>query len=264
MCGQVTIARSGTGWSIVGRNISPMVERGLADLHIHTDHSDGWPDARELVRFVRDHTMLDVIAVTDHDTVEGALRASEYARSLKQGPEVIVGEEVSTRDGHVVGLWLKRRVPPGLTAAATLEQIHEQGGIAFAAHPFWRTDRHGRGGNVHGLGWPAADLAFDAVEVENSTPGFYLFNQMARRLNDAMGCAELGNSDAHILDAVGRAYTTFPGRDGSDLRRAVAAATTTAHRERYRAIGLVRYMAWGLNHQRMGAVGTAGQGTARS
>ena len=70
-----------------------------------------------------------------------------------------------------------------MSAAATVNAIHEQGGLAVAAHPFWRTGRQVRSGPVHGVGWLAAELDFDAVEVENATPGFYVFNRLARRLN---------------------------------------------------------------------------------
>jgi hypothetical protein len=65
-----------------------------------------------------------------------------------------------------------------------------------------------------------------------------------------LGSAELGGSDAHILDAVGRAYTEFPGKTPKALRAAIESATTMARRRRYKAVGLMRYAAWGLNHQR--------------
>jgi predicted metal-dependent phosphoesterase TrpH len=193
---------------------------------MHTNFSDGWPTPFELVEHVR-RIGLDVIAVTDHDTIEGALRASEHAAAGTK-LQVIVGEEVSSRDGHIVGLFLERRVRPGMSAAATVHAIHDQGGLAVAVHPFWRTQRRTRSGPVHGVGWLAAELPFDAIEVENATPGFYFFNQLARRLNMGLGCSELGGSDAHILDAVGRAFTQFPGK------------TPAA--------------AWGLNHERYVAV----------
>src|SRR5437868_224357 len=180
---------------------------------MHTSYSDGWPTPRAVVDHVLAQGGLDVIAITDHDTIEGALRAADYASRRPSAPGVIVGEEVSSRQGHILGLFLERRVRPGMSAAATVHAIHEQGGIAIAAHPFWRTARQVQGrGRIHGLGWRAAELDFDAIEVENSTPGFYLFNQMAHRLTEATGLAEVGNSDAHILDAVGRAYTSFSGR----------------------------------------------------
>ena len=217
---------------------------------MHTSHSDGWPSPRAVVDHVADLGGMDVIAITDHDTLEGALRAADYAAGRRGAPHVIVGEEVSSRHGHILGLFLEKRVRPGLSAAATVAAIHDQGGVAIAAHPFWRTQRQSRAGMVHGVGWWAAELDFDAIEVENSTPGFYLFNQMARRLCEAVGRAELGNSDAHILDAIGCAYTTFPGRTSQSLRAAIEQGRTTAHRQRHRAMALVRYAAWGIEHRR--------------
>jgi predicted metal-dependent phosphoesterase TrpH len=227
---------------------TPMPSRGRADLHMHTTFSDGWPSPRELVDYAS-AAGLNVIAVTDHDTIEGALRAADHA-ARRSKLQVVIGEEISSRNGHIVGLFIERRIRPGMSAAATVHAIHDQGGLAVAVHPFWRTQRPARGGMVHGVGWLAAELDFDAVEVENATPGFYVFNQMARRLNVGLGSAELGGSDAHILDAIGRAYTEFPGKTPIALRTAIESATTIAGRRRYRPMGLVRYAAWGLNHER--------------
>jgi predicted metal-dependent phosphoesterase TrpH len=219
---------------------------------MHTTFSDGWPSPLGLVEHAA-ATGLNLIAITDHDTIEGALRASEHA-AKRRGLEIVVGEEVSSRDGHIVGLFLERRVRPGMSAAATVHAIHDQGGLAVAVHPFWRTQRRVRGGTVHGVGWLAAELDFDAIEVENATPGFYFFNQLARRLNMGLGAAEVGGSDAHILDAVGRAYTSFTGRTAKALRTAIENGKTSAGRKRYRPMGLMRYAAWGLNHERYVAV----------
>ena len=236
--------------SPAGVGCTPMVDWGRADLHMHTTASDGWPTPAQLVDHAARRAALNVIAVTDHDTIEGALRAADHAARRTRKLCVIVGEEVSSLDGHVVGLFLERRVAPGMSAAATIHAIHEQGGLAIAAHPFWRTHKQVGTNPVHGVGWLAADLAFDAIEVENGTPGFFVFNQLAHRLNLGLGAAELGCSDAHIVDAVGRAFTEFPGRTAAALRRAIESGATRARRRRYRAVGLMRYAAWGLNHQR--------------
>jgi predicted metal-dependent phosphoesterase TrpH len=225
---------------------------------MHTSCSDGWPSPHDVIDHVTARGDLDVIAITDHDTIEGALRAADYAAGVRLAPKVVIGEEVSSRHGHILGLFLERRVRPGLSAAATIAAIHDQGGLAVAAHPFWRTGRQARGRVVHGVGWWAAELDFDAIEVENSTPGFYLFNQMAHRLCEAADRAELGNSDAHILDAIGRAYTSFPGRGPRALRTAIELGRTTAQRERYRPMGLVRYAAWGIDHRRQRRMAASG------
>ena len=223
---------------------------GRADLHMHTNFSDGWPSPASVVDHVVENTDLNVIAITDHDTIEGALRAAERAARLSK-LEIVIGEEVTSRDGHILALFVEKRVRPGMSAAATVHAIHEQGGLAVAAHPFWRTQRMVRtGGRVHGVGWLAAELDFDAVEVENATPGFYVFNQMAHRMSLGLETTEIGSSDAHILDAIGRAYTEFRGRSAADLRKSIEGGRTEARRTRYRAVGLMRYAAWGLNHQR--------------
>ena len=222
-------------------------EMGSADLHLHTCFSDGRPTPTELVFHALERTDLDVIAVTDHDSIEGALRAQEIG--ARHGLDVIVGEEVSSRHGHILGLFLSRRVRPGMGAAATVHAIHDQGGFAIAAHPFWRTERQS-GRTVHGVGWQAAELEFDGVEVENATPGLYLFNQMAHRLAEAMALASVGGSDGHILEAVGRGRTTFSGVTASDLRRAILERRTSARRQRYSPLGLARYAHFGLTYSR--------------
>src|SRR5207244_13647420 len=119
--------------SPAGVGCTPMPARGSADLHMHTTASDGWPTPHELVDYAR-ACGLDVIAVTDHDTIEGALRAADHAAGRSR-LEVVIGEEVSSRQGHIVGLFLERRIRPGLSAAATVDAIDDPGGLADAVLP---------------------------------------------------------------------------------------------------------------------------------
>ena len=229
-----------------------MSRRGLADLHIHTTYSDGWPTPRDVVDHAAAETALDVIAITDHDTIEGALRAAEYA-ARTSALRVVIGEEVSSRQGHILGLFLTNRIRPGLTAAHTVDLIHAQGGVAIAAHPFWRTQRLTRRRRrrvVHGVGYLAGELEFDAIEVENSTPGMALPNLLARRLAEATGITQVGGSDGHILDAIGRGATSFLGTTPRALMTALLNGRTRPEKRRYTSLGLVRYMAWGLLHER--------------
>lgn len=228
---------------------------GLADLHIHTNHSDGWPSPIEVVDHAARMTQLDVIAVTDHDTIEGALRAAEHAARGSR-VTVVIGEEVSSRQGHILGLFLEKRIRPGMSAAATIDEIHSQGGLAIAAHPFWRTIGMAQrvGGPVHGVGWLAAELDFDAVEVDNSTPGLGFANLLASRLALASGQAGIGASDAHILDAIGKSATRFRGKSPRALRTAIQKRAVRSVQTRYEVGALVRYLAWSLNHERVASV----------
>jgi len=105
-----------------------------ADLHVHTTCSDGHASVREVVEHAARQTDLPVIAITDHNTIEGALQARTLAREYRI--EVVVGEEVSTADGELLALFIERRLAPGRPAAETIAAVHEQGGLCVAAHPY--------------------------------------------------------------------------------------------------------------------------------
>src|SRR5207249_4484038 len=111
------------------------VPAGRADLHVHSIWSDGAQARAAIVRAAAGR--VDVLAITDHDEIRGALEAREFARAHSElGIDVVIGEEVSTLNGHVLALWIEERVPPGLSAERTLALIHDHGGLAVAAHPF--------------------------------------------------------------------------------------------------------------------------------
>jgi predicted metal-dependent phosphoesterase TrpH len=222
------------------------VRRSVADLHIHTHYSDGWDSPAEIVDQARLRG-LRVIAITDHDCIEGAFIAARHA-AMKPGVDVVVGEEVSTREGHVLGLFLKTRVAPGLTAADTVAAIHDQGGLAIAAHPYWRTRAHASGHPPHGVGDRLLNARFDAVEVLNGgfTPSMMLANVRAAWANEHRLLAEIGGSDAHVKQAVGSAVTLFRGSTVRHLRRALESGETLARVRWPSAVAIGRYVAWGL------------------
>src|SRR5260221_2925 len=120
----------------------PTTPTGLADVHLHTNCSDGTGSVEEVLYFAQHHTSLDVIAVTDHDTIEGALRARDLAARNKYRFEVIIGEEISTREGHLLALFLHTPIAPDQSIQRSIEQAHERGGLAIVAHPFNRVFRH--------------------------------------------------------------------------------------------------------------------------
>ncbi len=104
-----------------------------ADLHLHTTWSDGTASVPQvLARAAR--AELRVIAITDHDTITGVVEARRLARDF--GVEVVVGEEVSTREGHLLALFIETPVPPQRPAVETIAAVHAQGGLCVAPHPF--------------------------------------------------------------------------------------------------------------------------------
>lgn len=191
-----------------------------ADLHLHTTYSDGLMTPEETVDIIAQGASLRVIAITDHDTIEGALTAHEYAQRRQLPLEVIIGQEVTTGDGDVLGLFLHSTLPKFTTAAAAVEAIHQQGGLAVAAHPFVF------GAGTHSLYFTFLRLPFDAVETRHGCPlslaanlGVALVNRFGPRL------PKLGSSDSHIPYTAGQAFTWFPGHSSQDLRRAITGGT---------------------------------------
>jgi predicted metal-dependent phosphoesterase TrpH len=197
-----------------------------ADLHIHTRHSDGLASVPQVMDHVASRTDLKVIAITDHNTIEGALIAKDL-EPLYPGLEVIVGEEITSRWGHILGLFLTEEVPPGLSAAETIARINEQDGVAIVAHPF--ANRAFGPFGLKSLGKKVGDVAFQALEVYNSSPYLIFANRLAAKaFAGGQGWAATGGSDAHVLKAIAKGYTLFRGTTADDLKRGIEALDTRA------------------------------------
>ena len=230
------------------------IPSGIADLHIHTRHSDGVDSASEVLDWAA-RISLDVIAITDHDVIDGALVAAAMSRRRPRGPEVIVGEEVSSREGHILALFIEKLVPPDMSAEETLDAIHGQGGIAVAAHPYWRTSGVDYKGRAYGLGDRIRELDFDAIEVINGgfTPSMIGANRRADSAAATLGRTRVGGSDAHVKHALGWGHTRFVGTTAHDLRRSIASGHTKAGRSPLHPTGLGRYATWSLSRLRLKA-----------
>jgi predicted metal-dependent phosphoesterase TrpH len=213
---------------------------GKADLHIHSDHSDGLASIPQIMDYVQDETDLDVIAITDHNTIEGAL----FAHSLQDmyDFEVVVGEEISSKHGHIIGLFLEKPIPPGMSAVKTLAAIHEQGGVAIIPHPFSNQGIFGPFG-LRGLTELVNEVAFHALEVYNSLPYLAAANRLASRaFTFGQGVASTGGSDAHVLKAVGKGYTMFKGESAGDLQASICRLETRAEADKGGLSLALRYM----------------------
>lgn len=200
---------------------------GKADTHMHTTYSDGIMTPEEMVEYIAAETDLNVIAITDHDTAEGAFVAQAYARRHTPHLEVIIGQEVTTKEGDVVGLFVNSTLPRYNTALEAIEAIHAQGGLAVSVHPFSRISTFN---NMKGLGNKIFTLPLDGVEVRNGFPSNLFSNPISALLNRHRGqrLAELGGSDSHASFTVGQSYTRFYGRTADDLRRAIKNRTVEA------------------------------------
>lgn len=198
-----------------------------ADIHIHTVYSDGTATVREVLEHTAAHTDLRVIAVTDHDTIEGALEARSLADAY--GIEIIVGEEVSTSEGHLLALFIEQPIPPRRSAAATIAAVHAQGGLCIAAHPYdMVVPSLGRYGLQTRAAAPSRDWHFDAIETFNASLWLASNNTRAATVAAALELPACGGSDSHHLATIGLGYTLFPGRNAADLFQAVLCGQTRA------------------------------------
>jgi predicted metal-dependent phosphoesterase TrpH len=217
-----------------------------ADIHIHSNYSDGRPSIEEILEYVEHQTNLDVIAITDHDTIEGALYAREIMKKKKYRFELIVGEEISSEEGHILGLFLNEKIEPCQSAHETLKQIHVQGGISIAAHPLYKS-RMNNGRVIWAKGVGATTLIqekphFNAIETVNATPTFEEENLRAKYINRLLLLrAETGSSDAHILQAIAKGYTLFEGKSAHALKEAILDHQTQAMNDKWDILGVARY-----------------------
>lgn len=197
-------------------------------MHLHTLYSDGTMGVQDLLDHVEQHTNLDLVAITDHERIDGALRAREIIDAGDYHFDVVVGEEVTTRRGHVLGLFLTERVPALRPLEETIERIHAQGGIAVAAHPMAPfTPSLGHRSLVRLHHEPDHVRHLDAIELMNPSVAGRARRHHRRRVNEELlELAPVGNSDAHVVEGIGSGWTWFPGVTAADYRAAVAAKTT--------------------------------------
>lgn len=207
---------------------------------MHTTRSDGTSSPAEILEWASEATDLAVVAICDHNTNEGGLEAAAIAHEYRV--EVVVGQEVESADGHILGLWTPCDIPAGMDARDTVAAIHEQGGLAIIAHPFaprwWH--KHGLCRGDRGV-YDAVD--FDGVEVANSTPLLAFANVRARRYwrANTHRLAATGGSDAHMAQVVGTSRTYFEGSTAEDLRSAIESRTTRGWGPSFQPLRAARY-----------------------
>ena len=202
---------------------------GRADVHLHTLASDGTAGVVEILEHVERQTDLDVIAITDHERIDAALAARRIAAEEGLSFDVVVGEEVTTLGGHLLGLWLEERVKPFRSLRSTIAAIHDQGGLAVPAHPLVPYPLCAQGFVLRRLLGDDERFQPDGIEAFNPTTLGRPWHGKVVRFAEEHGLARLGSSDAHELAAIGIGSTTFQGRTSDDLRAAILARTTHHH-----------------------------------
>jgi hypothetical protein len=180
------------------------------DLHMHTDHSSDCATPVEVLLDTARRQGLGAIVVTDHNEVSGAFEAQ--AKAAEFGVQVIVGEEVKTADqGEVIGIFLKERIPKGVTLQEAIADIRRQGGLVYVPHPFDRM--HSVPDYEHLL--DVVDEV-DAIEVFNPRVAIGSFNEEARRFAEKYRIVAGAGSDSHVAQGLGSVRVRVPRFDGPE------------------------------------------------
>ena len=197
-----------------------------ADLHLHTKYST---DSNASVKSVIDRclkTNLDCIAITDHNSIQGALEIRRKAPF-----KVIIGEEIKSTGGDIIGLFLTRLVPPGLTPKDTISKIKEQGGLVMIPHPFDRVRPSAIGETV----FKEIITHTDIVETYNSRNLFKADDQKAAVAAFVNKVIPGVASDAHTAGELGKTYNLMPDFDSTPegFLKALTQATAVTSRTKF-------------------------------
>ncbi len=193
------------------------------DCHMHTMWSgDSTTTPDELAAAV-EATGIDVLCITDHSTITGAVRLSSELSCT-----VVIGQEQRTPEGELIGLFLSDRIPPGCrNATEAAKVIRSQGGLVYVPHPL-DPMRHHVGAVV--LERLAGEGLVDIVEARNGKTSLESLNAEAAAYCRSLGVAAGGGSDAHVPEAIGAVYVEMAEFDGpaSFLER-LRAGTVIGH-----------------------------------
>ncbi len=207
--------------------------RAHADLHCHTSASFDCLASPASVVATAARRGLSHLAITDHDRIDGALRARDAA---PDGLTVLVGEEIRTADGDLIALFLERPVPPGLPARDTVALVREQGGLVGIPHPFDGL----RGSLLRDARLEELASQADWVEAHNARVIGSRGNERAAAFARQRGLPGVAVSDAHSTLEVGVAYTVLDGDPSTPA--GLLAALPTAELVRGRATYFVRLL----------------------
>lgn len=188
-----------------------MKNQVVVEFHCHSEYSkDSLVPVNKLIDKAR-RIGINKLAITDHNTIDGALIARQLAPEL-----IIVGEEILTNKGELLALFVKEEVAPWLSPEKTIQRLRDQGAFIIVPHPFDRR-RHG---------WYEDDLIqliqhVDAIEVFNARCMNDLYNQKALHFAQLNNMAFTVGSDAHTLREMGRATLALPAFNSADELREI-------------------------------------------
>ena len=175
-------------------------------MHSHTMWSGDSTTTPDEIAAAVTESGIDVLCITDHNAIKGAVGLVGTLAC-----RVIVGEELRTHAGEIIGLFLDERIPVGVQPGDAARAIRQQGGVVYIPHPYDPMRRNINEAALHAL---IDDGLVDAIEVINAKTSLQSLNERAASIAAAHGLAAGAGSDAHVPDAIGAAYVEMPDFDG--------------------------------------------------
>ena len=205
------------------------------DSHIHSEYSSDSNSKIDDILKVAKQRNIDVIAISDHNTVDGTKEVLQKTRNTDI--LAIPSIEISSRDGHILGFGCEEKVPEGLSPEETIDKIHDLAGLAIVPHPFcfYR----------HGLLHKTDDenLKIDAIETKNARFVVGYCNSKAKKLSKKENLPGLGASDAHYWKFVGDCYSIIDAeKDIDSILKSIVKGKVEAHGKGTSNILLSKYL----------------------
>lgn len=229
----------------------PVLGRSFVDLHCHTSASfDSLASPASIIRVAAARGVTH-LAITDHDRVDGALRAREAGARIAPDLTVLVGEEIRTSGGDLIAVFLEEAVPPGMSALDTIDAVREQGGLVGLPHPYDRLRGSlSKAAEVEAFESMAGTV--DWIESWNPRVLFGPGNELAAALAARLGVPGVAVSDSHTSLEVGLATTAMAGDPSTPagLRAALAGELRLVTGRASRYVRLVTPVATLLNRLR--------------
>lgn len=193
-----------------------------ADFHLHTEYSmDCQTPLKKIIERCQEKS-INCVAITDHDNIEGALKMQEIAPF-----KVIVGEEIETPSGEIIGLFLKERIPGGLSVDETIACIKKQNGLVCIPHAYDFLRPSSLGGKI------VEEITdkIDVIEAFNARCTFIRCSTNARKFAEKHNLPQSAGSDAHTIGEIGNAYVAMPDFKGrEDFLPALSQGKIVGHR----------------------------------
>ena len=171
------------------------------EFHVHTTTSACYCLTNEQILEKTKKNKTNYLIITDHNSIEGALRCRDFLEKSESKTKVIIGEEVATQDGEIIGFFLQNKIQKGMSAKETVEEILKQKGLVAIPHPFDRLRHKAINKNIEKV------LEFrPLIEIFNARVIFPWENEKAKQFSEKHNLPVLVGSDAHLESELGNTF----------------------------------------------------------